>query len=449
MSVTELDAIRQDTVDVAGPTTGDESSSILDRIDQATALLATVDASSCRQDQLGPVASALRRTRSQVLRVELALAERAKTFFDAGRGQDPIILLGPGGGRSRHQAKRLVRHAEVLRHFTQVAARLSAGDLSDGHVEVLVAARRRIDPMLRDTFDALDARLAKSAVRRSVDEFRHELTMIVRSLEADHTVERDLRQRRSVRLGRWIDPVTGTYCIRGQFYPELGNRIFGAIDAEIEGLRAAGTSRLVPGDDPGDPLAGEPEFIAAHALANLISGGHAATRPGVPEVVVLTDHRTLTRGLHPGTVAEYHDGTPVDPTTIARLCCDAIIRTVTLSADGAEPLAVGRTRRTATRAQRRALRAIYRHCAIDDCDTQFDWCDIHHVNEWIPDGLTDLDNLVPACHRHHHLVHEGRWHLHLAPDRTLTLTRPEGRTYRTMRPPGLAPPPSQPPLQPP
>ncbi len=51
MSVTELDAIRQDTVDVAGPTTGDESSSILDRIDQATALLATVDASSCRQDQ--------------------------------------------------------------------------------------------------------------------------------------------------------------------------------------------------------------------------------------------------------------------------------------------------------------------------------------------------------------------------------------------------------------
>ncbi|HZY09078.1 MAG TPA: HNH endonuclease, partial [Ilumatobacteraceae bacterium] len=42
-------------------------------------------------------------------------------------------------------------------------------------------------------------------------------------------------------------------------------------------------------------------------------------------------------------------------------------------------------------------------------------------------GLTDIDNLVPLCGRHHHLVHEGSWKLHLAADRTLTITRPDGR----------------------
>ncbi|MBA2388131.1 MAG: hypothetical protein H0V69_13715 [Acidimicrobiia bacterium] len=439
MSVTELDSTLHAIAGDPRQPGDDRTTSIIDRVDQATSLLAGLDVSSCDQRELGALATALRRTRSQVLRVELALADRSKAFFDAGQGQDPITLLGGAGGRSSRGAKQLLRHAEILRRFPHVAAVLAAGEFSEAHLDALILARRRIDPALRDAFDALDARLAKAAVRRSVDEFRQELTMIVRNIEADHRVGRDLQQRRSIRLGRWIDAVTGMYCLRGQFDPETGNRIFASVDTEIDALRAAGTTRLVPGDDPNDPLAAEPEFLAAHALARLISSGHGAIRPGVPEVVVLTDYQTMSRGPHPDTVAEYHDGTPVEPTTIARLCCDAIIRAVTLSADGTEVLAMGRTRRTATLAQRRALRAIYRGCAIDGCDTRFDWCQIHHVNVWIPEGLTDLDNLAPLCNRHHHQVHEGRWHLHLAPDRTLTLSRPDGTPYQTMRPPGLTP----------
>jgi hypothetical protein len=43
-------------------------------------------------------------------------------------------------------------------------------------------------------------------------------------------------------------------------------------------------------------------------------------------------------------------------------------------------------------------------------------------------GLTNIDNLVPLCRRHHHLVHEGGWKLHLDADRTLTVTQPDGHT---------------------
>ncbi len=51
--------------------------------------------------------------------------------------------------------------------------------------------------------------------------------------------------------------------------------------------------------------------------------------------------------------------------------------------------------RVANRAQRRALRAMYRTCGYPGCDVTFDRCDIHHVIEWLRHGATDLDNLLP------------------------------------------------------
>jgi hypothetical protein len=56
----------------------------------------------------------------------------------------------------------------------------------------------------------------------------------------------------------------------------------------------------------------------------------------------------------------------------------------------------------------------------------FRHCRIHHVNDWVAGGVTDVDNLIPLCAAHHHLVHEGGWTLTLRPDRTITLIRPDG-----------------------
>jgi hypothetical protein len=62
------------------------------------------------------------------------------------------------------------------------------------------------------------------------------------------------------------------------------------------------------------------------------------------------------------------------------------------------------------------------------CDTPFEHCQIHHVSWYTLGGTTGIDNLLPLCGKHHHLVHEGGWQLHLAPDRTLTIIRPGGTT---------------------
>ena len=75
---------------------------------------------------------------------------------------------------------------------------------------------------------------------------------------------------------------------------------------------------------------------------------------------------------------------------------------------------------------------MYRTCAFNGCDITFNRCEIHHIRPWELAGLTDLINLLPLCSRHHHLVHEARWTLELAPDRTLTITEPDGQVYATV-----------------
>jgi hypothetical protein len=66
--------------------------------------------------------------------------------------------------------------------------------------------------------------------------------------------------------------------------------------------------------------------------------------------------------------------------------------------------------------------------------------------------LTDIDNLLPVCEQHHHLIHEGGWQLTMTPDRTATWTRPDGTIFHTgttinRAPNGIADPERQPELQ--
>jgi hypothetical protein len=79
---------------------------------------------------------------------------------------------------------------------------------------------------------------------------------------------------------------------------------------------------------------------------------------------------------------------------------------------------------------------MYRTCGVGDCDVPFDRCEIHHLDEWdAHHGETNLDRLIPACSRHHHLAHEGGWRLELDPTtRELTVLLADGTVHRRSRP---------------
>ena len=168
-------------------------------------------------------------------------------------------------------------------------------------------------------------------------------------------------------------------------------------------------------------------MLLADAVVSAVSGERSGERR-VPEICVHVDYQTLLNGLHEHSLCETADGIPLPPETVRRLACEAAIVPIVLNSDG-EVLDCGRERPSRQPGQRRALRAMYRTCAYPDCDVTFDRCDIHHVIEWLRHGRTDLDNLLPLCVEHHHLVHEGRWRLTLDPHRVITIHRPDGTQH--------------------
>lgn len=84
------------------------------------------------------------------------------------------------------------------------------------------------------------------------------------------------------------------------------------------------------------------------------------------------------------------------------------------------PVDLGHQRRLFTESQRTALAAVYSHCAAQDCDRPFSWCEIHHADPWRPvrgpdgrevhpgRGRTDLGNAIPLCGQHHRQLDDPR-----------------------------------------
>ena len=116
--------------------------------------------------------------------------------------------------------------------------------------------------------------------------------------------------------------------------------------------------------------------------------------------------------------------------TAINACAVGKITVAITNADG-HVVESGCADRVATRGQRRLLRAMYRTCAHPDCSVVFTACQVHHVVHWEHGGPTTLPNLVPPCHVHHHLVHDGGWGLTIDQRRTLRWYRPDGTLDRT------------------
>ena len=80
-----------------------------------------------------------------------------------------------------------------------------------------------------------------------------------------------------------------------------------------------------------------------------------------------------------------------------------------------QPLAVGRTSRVVTPAQRVALAVRDGGCGFPECGRPPAWCEAHHVRHWLHGGPTGLANLALLCRAHHRAVHGGCWQLTRGP----------------------------------
>jgi hypothetical protein len=126
-----------------------------------------------------------------------------------------------------------------------------------------------------------------------------------------------------------------------------------------------------------------------------------------PQLLITLDHDQLSAGIGAGTLT---NGEPLSPSTIRRLACDAGIIPAILGSHG-QVLDLGRSARTATPAQRKALAVRDDGCAFPGCDRPPGWADAHHIQHWEHLGPTDLANLVLLCGYHHRTVHHDGWEI--------------------------------------
>jgi hypothetical protein len=329
-------------------------------------------------------------------------------------------VLIRNAGISAAEAKTKNRRSKALEEAPSFSDALAAGAVSAGHTDALANATSRLDQPTKDLFLEHEAALLDQATHSTPEEFARHCRQLKDRIAKDQGIERSERQKRDTTLRSSICPRTGMYRLSGEFDPELGHQVFSSLEAEIAAM-IAGNTELVGVDR---------NHLAAHALSHLISGGHQAVRPTQVEMTIIVDLETLSEGLHEDSICEFGDGTPIPVGIARRLACNASILPVVLNGDGI-PLDIGRTQRLANRAQRRALRAIYRTCAFHGCDISFNRCEIHHLHDWANGGKTDLRHLVPICKHHHHLIHEGGWTLTLADNRTLTIRTPDGQIHAT------------------
>jgi hypothetical protein len=386
---------------------------------------------------------------------DLRCARRAGELQRQGQSSGAEAMFNRAGKRSAKEGATIGKRAEVGDELPGFGEGLASGEVSAGHLDALANVRGRLDDDTRRRFDEHEHELFAQAANERVDVFARRCRALADRLTPARSDADELdAQRARSNVKRWVDKVTGMHHTHLELDPVRDATVWNAVNRSLAKLRRRDGSARTPwqqmqvnafvaatqggvADDPTDDdtvaddvsTSSRPHDPDDRPSAPERTGSDVALRwieQRLPEITVLVDLRTIIDGLHDASVCETEDGVPLPVSTVRRLCCDAEIIPAVLGTRG-ELLELGRTARTVNRAQRRALRAMHRTCGHHDCTVPFSACRIHHVRFWVRDrGPTDIDNLLPLCERHHHLVHEGRWTVTMTPDRVATWTRPDG-----------------------
>lgn len=347
-------------------------------------------------------------------RADLLLAQRESGSWK-GSG-DPTFE----GWRSRtsrtgiRAATTEVRRAETLVAMPGMRDAATVGDVSVEHVDVIAKVAAGASELVRDALASPEgqAELLGLARRMDAGSFARSATRWAAARDAA-AHERGHQAQRAARFLRLADTDDGT-------------RITGLLDRMAgHGLRLAlETANPRPAVDDertheqrqADAL----DTIAERILALPDTTSGAAVRPHVSFVMDAETWGQLRRAYASGSGScaatgsagspaiepvTLEDGTPVPPSEVARALCDCELTRVVLDADSA-PLDLGRTQRTYTGVQRRAVIVRDRGCAWPTCGTPARWCEVHHIKWWDRDGgETSVEDGVLLCSFHHHEVH--------------------------------------------
>ncbi len=314
-------------------------------------------------------------------------------------------------------AKRHVTLASALAGRLELTrAALAAGDISRDHAQVIVKVMDTLPVDLGSEGRVAAERELIGWCGRfdpgEVARLGRRLFQVIDPEGADQreakVLERQERQARRKRHLAFGSDGFGLHRLRGQFDPESAAVIAAALDGLAQPLpsTADGPDLRTPGQRYADAL--------VEVCRRQLRSGDLPSRGGEKPQLVLTMSLDQLRNQVGSGLLD--SGGALSPETVRKLACDAGIIPAVLGSDGL-PLDLGRTARTFTAAQRRALGLRDGHgCAFPGCDRPIAWCDGHHIRHWIDGGPTDISNGVLLCGHHHTLIHQREWAVRMAVD---------------------------------
>ena len=354
---------------------------------------------------------------SLVASAEFELARRMVLAAAAGS----LPLAGPGAvlrarGWSAGAARRLVAAGEVAVGFPVVADQWAAGVITAEHAAAIGRARGRLtDEQLAVALGGFEGRWGALGPR-AVGE-------VIAAVEAHPYPPADPSpdEWAAYQARHLSFALTGEDVLFSGSLPRLeGEAFLAVIEAFAEAARSA-ADHVPPGARRADALTALVQAASA--------SGAVPTRGGLPVAVNVV----LTQTEAGDVLAVTSRGHRLTASEQRFACCDPVVTPVLVAADPSgpaphsaaarilaianallgerQPLAVGRTSRTATPAQRRALAVRDKGCVIPGCGVPAETCQVHHMHEWAHGGATDPDNMVLLCWSHHRQVDLHMWRI--------------------------------------
>lgn len=351
-------------------------------------------------------------------------------------GDGPDADDGAGTGADADDAVASGRRADGRPLLTATGAALDAGTISAAHAQVIM---RALDDLPKGVTDEqrreCEDQLLLLCTNRSPGQLRRAARRVLEAVEPEPEVvdqhEDDLvadeEERARDKAAFWVkDNQDGT--VTGHFTVPWASGMM--LKKIIDAMTAP---RRRQGDDPADRghQAGRAEGRGAAgsgstrtdryldwqhrrglAFADLLTRiptDHLHTKVSATMIITTRLSDLMDNFEAAGSKVATTDMQDVlSAGSARRLACGAGLLPTVLDGDSV-PLDLGRQRRLFSDAQRMALAGRYDECAAQGCDRPFAWTETHHLRPWEAGGTTDLDNAVPLCGTHHHMIDSTRW----------------------------------------
>jgi Domain of unknown function (DUF222) len=307
---------------------------------------------------------------------------------------------------SNRDANALVHRGRFLDKFPATDKAARAGVLSAGQVAALqVSCPQPVEAVMH----AQQAELVAIVASLSVADTEAAAQAWRQRAEAIVELPEPLEPDRQLRTAHTADGLVGSFVLDKAGATQFATAI--RVASTWDGIDDSRSNQRRSADALVD--------VCAFFNANHDRGGTPRNRP---HVELTSDEDSLSASP----VAWTSDHAHLDRTTTDTLLCDCVIHRIVRA--GNAVLSYGRATRTVPPDLFRAVAVRDGGCRYPGCDRKIAWCDAHHIHYWRHLGLTEYENLVLLCNRHHHHVHRYDLPLKLLPNGDLEVTQANGTT---------------------